>query len=224
MRAASDVYPGTVTKTYTDYVYAETITAPAVTQETQTTEWVTSATTTETVDGFCSKFTTSIIGTASSTVTQALKCAPTNLIGTDGKSHSRSGLRGLPEDGIAWYGKEGRSPPGWEDNTGAHKDASACCQACQEDPKCAASIFSGTSSTYPRPSLPDCKFYYGSSFDGDRDAGETCGLAFTVFKGDKQIAQSGSCGYVAENVYADGLCPEGMTPSECDAWGVGGVV
>lgn len=197
-------------------------TAPAVTKETQAIEWVTSATTTSTVDGFCTEFTTSIIGTASSTVTQDLKCAPTNLIGTDGKNHERSGYRGLPNDGIAWYGNEVRSPPGWEDNTGAHKDASACCQACQEDPRCVASIFSGTSSTYPKPTLPSCKFYYGSSFDGDRNANETCGLGFTIFKGDKQIAQSGSCGYIAENVYAEGLCPEGMTPSECDAWGVGG--
>jgi hypothetical protein len=208
-------------------LYASTTTAPAVTLQTQATEWVTDSASTETVDGYCTETVTSTTATASSTATQALKCAPTNLIGTDGLSHSRSGYRGLPENGIAWYGiawygNTGPSPPGYDRDfaTGAHKDASACCQACQEDPKCVASIWSGTSSTYPSPSVPYCDLYYGSSEDGKGE--ETCGLGFTVYRGDKQIAQSGSCGYVAENVFADGICPEGMTPGECDKQGISG--
>jgi hypothetical protein len=203
-------------------VYASTITAPAVTLPTQATEYVTDDSTTETIDGYCTSTIISTTATANATATQALKCAPTNLIGTDGLSHSRSGYRGLPEDGIAWYGKIGAIPPGYEREfaTGAHKDASACCQACQEDPKCVASLWSGTSSTYPSPSVPGCDLYYGSSDDGESE--ETCGLGFLVYKGDKQIAQTGSCGYIAETVFAEGLCPEGMTPGECDKQGITG--
>lgn len=217
------MYPGTTTETYTKFLYASTTTAPAVTLETQATEWVTNSASTETVDGYCTTTIISTTATASETATQALKCAPTNLIGTDGLSHSRSGYRGLPEDGIAWYGESPRSPPGYDREipTGAHKDASACCQACQEDPECAASIFSGTSSTYPSPSVPSCKFYYGRTAEGG-ESEENCGLGFTVYKGDKQIAQTGSCGYIAENVFADGICPEGMTPGECDKQGISG--
>lgn len=226
MKSIINEYPlGTTTETMTQWVYAVTATAPAVTSETQATEYITEGSTTATVFGYCTSTITSTTGTASSTATQALKCAPTNLIGTDGLSHSRSGYRGLPEDGIAWYGDMAPSPPGYDrvNATGAHKDASACCQACQEDPKCVASIYSGTSSTYPSPSVPYCDLYYGSTEDGQGE--ETCGLGFTIYKGDKQIAQSGGCGYIAENVFAEGLCPEGMSPSECDLKGyVGGFV
>jgi hypothetical protein len=215
-------YTGTTTNTYTKWLYAATVTAPAVTLETQATEYATNSASTETYDGYCTSTFTSTTATANATATQALKCAPTNLIGTDGLSHSRSGYRGLPEDGVAWYGKPGRSPPGYdrEFGTGAHKDASACCQACQEDPKCVASIWSGTRSTYPSPSVPYCDFYYGSTADGKGE--ETCGLGFLVYKGDKQIAQTGSCGYIAETVFSDGICPEGLTPGECDKIGYPG--
>jgi hypothetical protein len=216
------VWPGTTTETYTQYLYASTTTAPAVTLPTQATEWATDSARTETIDGYCTTTILSTTATASTAATQALKCAPTNLIGTDGLSHSRSGYRGLPEDGIAWYGRSGPSPPGYDRDfaTGAHKDASACCQACQEDPKCVASIWSGTSSTYPSPSVPGCDFYYGSTADGEGE--ETCGLGFLVYKGDKQIAQSGGCGYVAETVFSEGICPEGLTPGECDKQGYPG--
>ena len=215
-------YPGTTTATYTNWLYASTTTAPAVTLETQATEYITNSASTSSIDGYCTSTITSTTATANATATQALKCAPTNLIGTDGLSHARSGFRGLPEDGIAWYGNTARSPPGYDREfpTGAHKDASACCQACQEDPECAASIWSGTSSTYPSPSVPGCDFYYGTPQDGEGEG--TCGLGFTIYKGDKQIAQSGSCGYIAENVFSDGICPEGMTPGECDKQGIPG--
>lgn len=219
------MYPGTTTETYTTYLYATTVTAAAVTIETQTHEYITDSASTSTVDGYCTSTILSTTATASAAATQALKCAPTNLIGTDGLSHSRSGYRGLPEDGIAWYGKSGRSPPGYDREfpTGAHKDASACCQACQEDPKCVASIFSGTSSTYPSPSVPSCDFYYSSESENENGEGqENCGLGFTIYKGDKQIAQTGSCGYIAETVFANDICPEGMTPGECDKQGIPG--
>lgn len=212
-RAIIDVYPeGTTTITYT-----ETRSAPAVTSfttiEIETTNYVmSSGSTTSTIEqNECTETVTSTAATASSTVTQALKCAATNLIGTDGIAGKH--YRGSNDDGIASYGNEASTTRD-EDGAGANKDASACCQACQDDENCAAAIFAGTSYTYPRPSLPYCQL-----FNNNKDtSGASCGLGFTIFPGDKQIASTG-CGYIAENVYWEGECPEGLTPRQCEQGG-----
>lgn len=85
-------------------------------------------------------------------------------------------------------------------------------------------------STYPAPSPPWCQFFnqndspstYASSDEEGGDA-EGCGLGFTIFPGEMKMAQAG-CGFIAENVYAEGLCEEEMTARECQESGVGGLV
>ncbi|KAI7188151.1 hypothetical protein KC363_g5606 [Hortaea werneckii] len=217
-------WPGTTTTTATVTHYSTNtyLTETAATPS-QSTEWITSGLTTLTRNLSCTATVTSTTATASST-TQALKCAPTNLIGTDGKPGRR--YRGAPNDGIASYGSGSTYPPGFDDRSGAHKDASACCQACQDDANCAASIFTGTDSTYPAPSLPWCQFFDQnnglSTYSSDEDD-EGCGLGFTIFPGEMKMAQAG-CGYIAANAYAEGLCEEGMTARECQESGVGGLV
>ncbi|KAI7240511.1 hypothetical protein KC330_g1271 [Hortaea werneckii] len=212
----------TVTQYYTSTYLTETASAPS-----QSTEWITSGQTTITRNDTCTATITSTTATGLST-TQTLKCAPTNLIGTDGKPGHR--YRGAANDGIASYGPGISFPPGFDNRTGAHKDASACCQACQEAANCAASIFVDTDSTYPAQSPPWCQFFdqnnnspstYSSDEEGE-DA-EGCGLGFTIFPGEMKMARAG-CGFIAENVYAEGLCEEGMTARECQESGVGGLV
>ncbi|RMZ05800.1 hypothetical protein D0860_05798 [Hortaea werneckii] len=220
-------WPGTTTTTATVTQYStNTYLTETASTPSQSTEWTTSGLTTLTRNLSCTATLTSTTATAAST-TQALKCAPTNLIGTDGKPGRR--YRGAANDGIASYGSGSSYPPGFDNRTGAHKDAGACCQACQEAANCAASIFTGTDSTYPAPSLPWCQFfdqndspssYY--SDEGDEEA-EGCGLGFTIFPGDMKMAQAG-CGYIAANAYAEGLCEGGMTARECQESGVGGLV
>lgn len=198
----------------TDYVYPERIIT--VTSGTVHTETRTSGSTTAFTTGYtpCTTTVTSTTGTAAP-VTQALKCAPTNLIGTDGKPGRRD--RNAPWDGIASYGAGSIVPAeGRENGTGIHKDASACCQACQDDEACAASIWSGSPSDYPEYMPPSCKLFTQNE--------ESCGLGFTIFTGEEKMAQAGSCGYIAENVYAEGLCEEGQTPRECEEAGVGKIV
>jgi hypothetical protein len=205
------VYPeGTTTITQTTTLSAPQITSFVTVQTEETNYAYVSGTSTITYsEDNCVATTTSTTATASATSTYALKCAPTNMIGTDGIAGQR--YKGAIEDGIASYGSGSSTPEGFEDRSGAHQDASACCQACQDDANCAASLFAGTSYTYPAPSLPWCQLWnknadvYGSS----------CGLGFTIFPGDKQIASTG-CGYIAENVWWEGECPEGLTPRECE--------
>ncbi|KAI7279575.1 hypothetical protein KC345_g5304 [Hortaea werneckii] len=220
-------WPGTTTTTATVTQYStNTYLTETASTPSQSTEWLTSGLTTLIRNLSCTATVTSTTATASST-TQALKCAPTNLIGTDAKPGRRE--RGAANDGIASYGSGISFPPGFDNRTGAHKDASACCQACQDDAKCAASIFVGTDSTYPAPSLPWCQFFDRndgpSSYPSDQggDEAEGCGLGFTIFPGDVKMAQAG-CGYIAQNVYAEGLCEEEMTARECQESGVGGLV
>ncbi|KAI6910872.1 hypothetical protein KC318_g4078, partial [Hortaea werneckii] len=222
-------WPGTTTTTATVTQYSTntylTETAPT---PSQSTEWITSGLTTITRNDSCTATFTSTTATGPST-TQTLKCAPTNLIGTDGKPGRR--YRGAANDGIASYGPGISFPPGFDNRTGAHKDASACCQACQDAVNCAASIFVDTDSTYPAPSPPWCQFFdqndspatYASSDEEEGEDEEGCGLGFTIFPGEMKMAQAG-CGFIAENVYAEGLCGEGMTARECQESGVGGLV
>lgn len=185
-----------------------------------------SGSTTSTVsDDSCTSTAKSTTGTASSTSTQALKCHPTNLIGTDGIAGQR-GIRGAQEDGIANWGAIG-GPVGRgtadEEGEGANKDASACCQACQDDKDCSASLFAGTVFTYPRARFPWCILFSQPEGQTEDQSDEKCGQAFTIFPGDKAFAQTG-CGYIAENVYADGLCEEGQSPRECEQSGIGRVL
>ncbi|GAB7366368.1 hypothetical protein MBLNU230_g8166t1 [Neophaeotheca triangularis] len=209
-------WPGTTTftRTFTTNIskyYAYTSTVP-------TTERVTSGTSTFTNTVTCATETVPT-ATAATTVTQALKCAPSNLIGTDGKPGIRE--RGGANDGIADYrGWYRTMSEGLEDRTGPHKDASACCQACQEDPKCMASIFTGSSATYPKFQPPSCRYWSTEDSDDEGDEDGTCGLAFTVFTGERKIAQGG-CGYIAENVFPPQFCAEGQTPRECEESGLG---
>ncbi|RMY74259.1 hypothetical protein D0862_14143 [Hortaea werneckii] len=217
-------WPGTTTTTATvTHYYTSTYLTETASTPSHSTEWTTSGLTTITRNSSCTATVTSTTATASST-TQTLKCAPTNLIGTDGKPGHR--YRGAANDGIASYGSGISFPPGFDNRTGAHKDASACCQACQEAANCAASIFVDTDSTYPAPSPPWCQFFdqnSPSTYASSDEDGEGCGLGFTIFPGEMKMAQAG-CGFIAENVYADGLCEEGMTARECQESGVGGLV
>lgn len=88
-----------------------------------------------------------------------------------------------------------------------------------------------TDSTYPAPSPPWCQFFDqndspATSASSDEEEGEDeegCGLGFTIFPGEMKMAQAG-CRLIAENVYAEGLCGEGMTARECQESGVGGLV
>ena len=162
-----------------------------------------------TIKPACTSTILEITGTATSTATQAAKCAATNLIGTDGIAGQR--WRGTPLDGIANYG----SGDGGSKDEGAHKDASACCQACQDDENCAASIFVGGPTTYENngqvDGTPFCQLFNRNP----RSEEEGCGLGLSVFPGDKLVAQSGSCGYVAQIEYAPGTCFEGDSVREC---------
>ncbi|KAM0723189.1 hypothetical protein Q7P37_001389 [Cladosporium fusiforme] len=206
------IYPGTESRTYTSTEYYPTVTANS-TVTTASTDYiyVTSGEPWTTIKVDCTSTILETTGTASSAVTQAAKCAPTNLIGTDGKPGQR--WRGAPLDGIANYG----SGDGGAADEEAHKDASACCQACQDDENCAASIFVGGPATYENPKAdgtPFCQLYN----QNPQSNNESCGLGFSVFPGDKQVAQSGSCGYVAQIVYAPGTCFEGDTVRECASY------
>lgn len=164
---------------------------------------------TSTYTDSCTDTVTSTTGTASSTtITQNAKCAPTNLIGTDGIAGQR--YRGAPLDGIANYG----SGAGYSSNKSADKDASSCCQVCQEEENCAASIWVATPQGGQGDHEPFCQLFNNNQ----QSYGEGCGLGFSVFPGDKKIAQSGSCGYVAEHVYADGVCFEGDSTRECASY------
>lgn len=194
-------YPGTTTATFTVTNYGVTYTANFTTTiPTVDTVYQGHSTTTFTND--CTATATATTATVNSTVTQQAKCAPTNLIGTDGQAGQR--YRFAPQDGIANYGAGAGSPK----DEGAQKDASACCQACQDDSECAASIWvpSGPNEEY------SCQhFNQNASSYGE----EGCGLGFSVYPGDLKIAQSGSCGYVAQIEYADGSCKEGESAREC---------
>jgi len=203
------IYPGTESRTYTVTEYYPTVTANS-TVTTASTEiiYVTSGAPWTTISVDCTSTILETTGTASSSVTQAAKCAPTNLIGTDGIAGQR--YRGAPLDGIANYG----SGSGAVKDEGAHKDASACCQACQDDENCAASIFVGGYPTYENPradGTPFCQLFNNNPQSYE----EGCGLGFSVFPGDKLVAQSGSCGYVAQIEYAPGTCYEGDSVREC---------
>lgn len=203
------MYPdGTTTIPYTTTLEAPQVTVFTTTEVSENVYLQTlgTETTTDTIIS-CTSTVTSTTATASSTVTQALKCAPTNLIGTDGEPGQR--YRGAVNDGIASYGSGAISSTD-EDGVGANKDASSCCQACQDDENCAASLFAGTSSTYPAPSLPYCQLWTSNK----ETSGSSCGLGFTVFPGAQQIASTG-CGYIAENVYFEGECPEGLSARDC---------
>jgi hypothetical protein len=206
------IYPGTESRTYTVTDYWPTVTANS-TVTTVSTEYVslTSAEPWTTITNDCTKTILETTGTASTAVTQAAKCAATNLIGTDGIAYQR--WRGAPLDGIA---NDGNGDGGVKDE-GAHKDASACCQACQDDENCAASIFVAGPATYEGPGAdgtPFCKLYNKNP----QSYGQSCGMGFSIFPGDKQIAQSGACGYVAQIEYAPGTCREGDSVRECAAY------
>jgi len=217
-RAVVDVYPeGTTTVPYTVTSSAPQVTVSTTVEVEGNVYLQTVGTITSTLDQIsCTSTVTSTTATASSTVIHALKCAPTNLIGTDGQPGQR--YRGAVNDGIASYGS-GSTISSDEDGAGANKDASSCCQACQDDENCAASLFAGTDSTYPAPSLPYCQLWTNNK----ETSGSSCGLGFTIFPGGQQIASTG-CGYIAENVYWEGECPEGMSPRDCQVAGYVGAL
>ena len=212
MTKTVNIYPGTESRTYTSIEYYPTVTANS-TFTTASTEYIyfTSAEPWTTIKADCTSTILSTTGTAASPVTQVAKCAATNLIGTDGIAGQR--WRGAPLDGIANYG----SGAGGVKDEGAHKDASACCQACQDDANCAASIFVGGYPTYENPmadGTPFCQLFNKNPQSDE----EGCGLGFSVFPGDKLVAQSGSCGYVAQIEYAPGTCFEGDSVRECASY------
>ena len=209
-----DVYPdGTTTSTTTVTSSAPQVTSYTTTTTIATSYQVTTGSTASTISvDDCSVTVTSTTAIASSTVTQALKCAPTNLIGTDGIAGQH--YRGAINDGIASYGSGSATIGDISSGEGANRDASACCQACQDDENCAASLFAGTDYTYPAPSLPYCQLW-----TNNQDTSKASrGLGFTIFPGDQKIASTG-CGFIAENVYFEGDCPEGLTPRECESGG-----
>lgn len=204
------IYPGTESRTYTSIEYYPTVTANS-TVTTASTEYIyiTSGEPWTTIKPACTSTILEITGTASTPVTQAAKCAATNLIGTEGIAGQR--WRGAPLDGIANYG----SGAGGVKDEGAHKDASACCQACQDDENCAASIFVGGPATYENNGQADGTPFCQLFNKNPQSEEEGCGLGFSVFPGDKLVAQSGSCGYVAQIEYAPGTCYEGDSVREC---------
>ena len=207
------IYPGTESRTYTSIEYYPTTTAnTTVTTASTSYIYITSGEPWTTIKPACTSTILKITGTATSTATQAAKCAATNLIGTDGIAGQR--WRGAPLDGIANYG----SGAGGVKDEGAHKDASACCQACQDDENCAASIFVGGPATYENngqvDGTPFCQHFNRNPPSEERG----CGLGFSVFPGDKLVAQSGSCGYVARIEYAPGTCYEGDSVRECSRY------
>ncbi|GAB7364534.1 hypothetical protein MBLNU230_g5341t1 [Neophaeotheca triangularis] len=218
LRASTSCAPQTTV--FDEYLATETVTPTFTRDEYTVTEYyttpyeatyeVTSGLSTTTTQGNrgCTHTVTSATATAA-TSTQDLKCAPSNLIGTDGKAGEPG--RASVADGIASYGSGASTPEGFQDRAGAHKDASACCQACQDDPSCKGSLFAGFTNNYPTWRPPFCQHWLKDSHD---DASGTCGIAFTIFPGDQAWGQTG-CGVVAENVYAPGPCSEGMSPRQC---------
>ena len=140
------------------------------------------------------------------------------ITGTDGIAGQR--WRGAPLDGIANYGS-GAGAGGVRDES-VHKDATARCQACQDVENCAASIFVGGPATYENngqvDGTPFCQHFNRNpqiEEEEEEEEEEGCGLGFSVFPGDKLVAQSGSCEYVAQIEHAPGTCYEGDSVREC---------
>lgn len=184
------------------YGNASQITETVTSSKDHTVTITSAGTTTKTEESYCTTTISDTTGTASSTVTQAAKCAPTNLIGTDGERFARYN----PYDGIAYSGEEAPKSYGGD---AASKDPSSCCQACQDDEECAGSSwYLSTDRNYNY--VPACYLYNMTV-----GAADTCGLAFSMFPGEKKWMQSG-CGYIAENVWdPNSNCLPGQTAREC---------
>lgn len=76
------------------------------------------------------------------------------------------------------------------------------------------SIFVASPKSAQGGSVPFCQLFRRDTPSN----GESCGLGFSVFPGDKQIDQSGSCGYVAQIAYGEGTCKKDDSVRECASY------
>lgn len=107
--------------------------------------------------------------TASTKTTQSIACAPSNLISQGWISDEAADSYVVQDSHIA-----------------AARDASACCQLCLDDKKCAAMIYVDI----VNDPYGNCRIY---------NATASCGFAAAMDRGSTLQAQNG-CGFLAENI------------------------
>jgi hypothetical protein len=149
----------TISTASTAYYYGPTVTEtlPVSVYEYET------ASSTQTYASVCTS--TSYTATASTTTTQSAKCAPTNFVMN---LSSVSNGDGLDAKNL------------WQGESPANKDASTCCQACVEDPECAAM------DSYPHTG---CTLYLGS------ECGKSIQVAYD-FPGAEGFSAQAGCGSI----------------------------